>query len=180
VVTRRQKLIAAGLVLAGGLALSWPLRRREPIVSASVAVSAAESFGPVTLQSTNRDQQLLDGSKAPNTATASMDGPPAPVDDPFAVVSTSAAPPAMAALAEPESAEPAERNHVVHPGDSLDRLAKRYLGDEGRALEIFDLNRGVLENPHLLPIGAELRIPTTGMGSAECGMKTSSGQHPIH
>ncbi|HMO86713.1 MAG TPA: LysM peptidoglycan-binding domain-containing protein, partial [Lacipirellulaceae bacterium] len=49
--------------------------------------------------------------------------------------------------------------HVVHNGDTLERLAERYLGDRARALEIFDLNRDVLENPHLLPIGAELRLP---------------------
>jgi nucleoid-associated protein YgaU len=54
---------------------------------------------------------------------------------------------------------PAERIHVVHEGDNLDRLAMRYLGDAGRALEIFDLNRDVLENPHLLPLGVELKIP---------------------
>jgi nucleoid-associated protein YgaU len=171
VVTRRQKLIAAGLVLAGGLALSWPLRRTEPIVSASVAVSAAGSIRPSALKPAHPDQRLPQDSMAPNKAAASTVGPPASVDDPFAVVSTSAALPEMAALAEPESAESEERIHVIHPGDSLDRLAKRYLGDEGRALEIFDLNRGVLENPHLLPIGAELRIPTTGMRNAESGMR---------
>lgn len=55
------------------------------------------------------------------------------------------------------------RKHVVHNGDTLERLAKRYLGNESRALEIFDLNRDVLTNPHLLPIGAELRLP----GAAE-------------
>jgi nucleoid-associated protein YgaU len=54
---------------------------------------------------------------------------------------------------------PQSRVHVVHNGDTLGRLAKRYLGDEGRGLEIFDLNRDLLSNPHLLPIGAELRIP---------------------
>lgn len=49
--------------------------------------------------------------------------------------------------------------HVVQNSDTLEKLAKRYLGDEGRALEIFDLNRDVLDNPYLLPIDAELRIP---------------------
>jgi len=53
----------------------------------------------------------------------------------------------------------AEVRHVVQNSDTLEKLAKRYLGDEGRALEIFDLNRDVLDNPHLLPIEAELRIP---------------------
>jgi len=52
-----------------------------------------------------------------------------------------------------------EVRHVVQNSDTLEKLAKRYLGDEGRALEIFDLNRDVLDNPHLLPIDAQLRIP---------------------
>jgi nucleoid-associated protein YgaU len=56
-------------------------------------------------------------------------------------------------------AAPRQRVHVVHNGDTLERLAERYLGDGARSLEIFDLNRDLLENPHLLPIGAELRIP---------------------
>lgn len=52
-----------------------------------------------------------------------------------------------------------EIRHVVQNSDTLEKIAKRYLGDEGRALEIFDLNRDLLDNPHLLPINAELRIP---------------------
>lgn len=52
-----------------------------------------------------------------------------------------------------------EVRHVVQNSDTLQKLAKRYLGSEDRALEIFDLNRDVLDNPHLLPIDAELRIP---------------------
>ncbi len=58
-----------------------------------------------------------------------------------------------------EEHRPREVRHVVQNSDTLEKLAKRYLGDEGRALEIFDLNRDVLDNPHLLPIDAELRIP---------------------
>jgi nucleoid-associated protein YgaU len=54
---------------------------------------------------------------------------------------------------------PAELVHVVTNGDTLEKLAERYLGDAGRALEIFDLNRDQLSNPHLLPIGVELRVP---------------------
>lgn len=49
--------------------------------------------------------------------------------------------------------------HIVSDGDTLDRLAERYLRDSGRGLEIFDLNRDRLTNPHLLQIGVELRIP---------------------
>lgn len=54
---------------------------------------------------------------------------------------------------------PKEILYVVHNGDTLEKLAKRYLGDASRALEIFDINRDQLTNPHLLPIGAELRVP---------------------
>ena len=54
---------------------------------------------------------------------------------------------------------PAGLVHVVANGDTLDKLATRYLNDSGRALEIFDLNRDQLSNPHLLPIGVELRVP---------------------
>lgn len=60
---------------------------------------------------------------------------------------------------------PREIRHVVQNSDTLEKLAKRYLGDEGRALEIFDLNRDVLDNPHLLPINAELRIPADALAT---------------
>jgi nucleoid-associated protein YgaU len=58
-------------------------------------------------------------------------------------------------------ARPADalRTHVVIDGDSLMRLADRYLDDVDRSSEIYRLNRDVLTNPELLPIGAELRIP---------------------
>ena len=56
---------------------------------------------------------------------------------------------------------PHEILHEVQNSDTLEKLASRYLGDQARALEIFDLNRDKLKNPELLPIGAELRIPVT-------------------
>ena len=58
-----------------------------------------------------------------------------------------------------EAAWPEEVVHVVHHRDTLEKLAERYLGDASRALELFDLNRDQIANPHLLPVGAELRIP---------------------
>lgn len=63
---------------------------------------------------------------------------------------------------------PGESIHEIQDGDTLDKLAKRYLGDSGRALEIFELNRDKLKNPHLpLRIGEELRIPMTGQRSID-------------
>ena len=54
---------------------------------------------------------------------------------------------------------PEPRTHIVVDGDSLERLASRYLSDPQRSREIYELNREVLSAPDLLPIGAELKIP---------------------
>lgn len=51
------------------------------------------------------------------------------------------------------------RTHIVIDGDTLTRLADRYLDDPQRSPEIYRLNRDILTNPELLPIGVELRIP---------------------
>ena len=51
------------------------------------------------------------------------------------------------------------RTHRIVDGDSLDRLAERYLGSADRRLEIYEANRDVLPSPELLPIGVELKIP---------------------
>jgi nucleoid-associated protein YgaU len=51
------------------------------------------------------------------------------------------------------------RTHIIIDGDSLERLANRYLGDPRRGGEIYELNRKLLSSPDLLPIGAELTIP---------------------
>ena len=59
--------------------------------------------------------------------------------------------------AEEEVIEPT--THLIADGDSLEKLAGRYLDDPHRSKEIFELNREVLSNPDLLPIGAELKLP---------------------
>jgi|GEM_PF-6580041 len=54
--------------------------------------------------------------------------------------------------------EPEILMHTVRDGDTLRRLAERYLGDQNRYLEIFDANRQLLKNPEVLPIGSRLSI----------------------
>jgi nucleoid-associated protein YgaU len=164
-VNRSTKLIAAALVLAAGIGLAWPFRRQEkesikppsPVresVSAKIDVAAAPIAPPASVAASFAADTT---SKEP-VAIGSQDAKTAPAEaPPVAVVPIEPTPPEDS-VAEPLG-EPEERIHIVHDGDSLERLAKRYLGDESRALEIFDLNRGTLENPHWLPIGAELRLP---------------------
>ncbi len=65
--------------------------------------------------------------------------------------------PPWSALNQPEPVE--SRTHIVSDGDSLERLASRYLSDPRRGNEIYELNRDVLSSPDMLPIGVELRIP---------------------
>lgn len=51
------------------------------------------------------------------------------------------------------------REHFIEEGDSLPKLASRYLGDPNRENEIFEMNRHILPNSEELPIGQILLIP---------------------
>lgn len=52
--------------------------------------------------------------------------------------------------------------HTVSDGDTLSSLAQNYLGDGGRWAEVFELNRDLLRDPDILPIGARIKIPEAG------------------
>jgi len=67
--------------------------------------------------------------------------------------------------------------HRVVDGDTLSRLATRYLGRSERYLEIFELNRDVLSKPDLLPIGITLRIPPRQEPPSAAG--AAAGQQPM-
>lgn len=49
--------------------------------------------------------------------------------------------------------------HVVADGDDLTGIAARIYGHPGAAAAVWAANRDILQNPDLLPIGAELRLP---------------------
>jgi nucleoid-associated protein YgaU len=66
------------------------------------------------------------------------------------------------------------RTHRVVDGDTLAALAERYLGSAARADEIFQANRDVLQNPGLLPIGAELKLPPRNRESPPPATPSSS------
>jgi nucleoid-associated protein YgaU len=54
---------------------------------------------------------------------------------------------------------PQFREHCLVDGDTLQRLAQRYLGDANRWPEIQVANARLLANPDVLPIGKTIRIP---------------------
>jgi len=51
------------------------------------------------------------------------------------------------------------RPYRLRDGDTLEKIADRLLGSAQRAGEIFELNRGVLSRPDLLPVGVTIMLP---------------------
>ena len=49
--------------------------------------------------------------------------------------------------------------HTVASGDTLSKLAKSYLGDPGRYMDIFKVNTDKLANPDQIKVGQKLNIP---------------------
>ena len=73
-----------------------------------------------------------------------------------------------------------ELRHRVEDGDTLTKLAVRYLGRAEAYREIYELNRAVLADPDLLPIGAVLRIPARGQpGPAVAAPESTTGMVPV-
>jgi len=59
-----------------------------------------------------------------------------------------------------EAEKPKERYHVVVKGDTLHGIAERYYGDGRFWREIYQANRGIINDPALLQVGWKLRIPS--------------------
>ena len=49
--------------------------------------------------------------------------------------------------------------HTVVAGDTLSKIAKAYLGDAGRYMEIFNANTDTLSNPDQIKVGQTLNLP---------------------
>jgi nucleoid-associated protein YgaU len=47
----------------------------------------------------------------------------------------------------------------LRDGDTLEKIADRLLGNAQRAGEIFELNRGLLTRPDVLPVGVTIMLP---------------------
>jgi nucleoid-associated protein YgaU len=49
--------------------------------------------------------------------------------------------------------------HTVAAGETLSKLAKQYLGDASRYMELFNANKGTLTDPNMIKVGQQLTIP---------------------
>jgi nucleoid-associated protein YgaU len=69
--------------------------------------------------------------------------------------------PSAAPANRPDSAVPfiEAKVHTVADGENLSAIAKRYYGNAGRWMEIFNANRDILQNENSLSPGMKLRIP---------------------
>lgn len=114
----------------------------EPLFGSDDA-TRADSWRPSTKAPPLRTEPVARRvEKALDVFGDSLDPPPADAEAPE----------------EPEAAAPT-RIHRVQRGDTLSSLAARYLGSSERFWELFTANRDRLQNPDLLPVGLELRIP---------------------
>jgi LysM repeat protein len=49
--------------------------------------------------------------------------------------------------------------YEVAAGDTLSKIAKRFLGDANRYQDVFNLNTDQLKDPNLIRVGQKLKIP---------------------
>lgn len=49
--------------------------------------------------------------------------------------------------------------YTVKSGDTLSKIAKKYLDNANRYNDIFNINKDILSNPDLIKIGQKLKIP---------------------
>jgi LysM repeat protein len=49
--------------------------------------------------------------------------------------------------------------HKVVSGDTLGKIAKVYLGEAKKYMDVFNANKDQLSNPDLIKVGQELKIP---------------------
>jgi nucleoid-associated protein YgaU len=73
---------------------------------------------------------------------------------------------------EEEKQESTATIHTIEIGDTLPKLAERYLGSREQYEVIYRANADILGDPRLLPIGLRIKIPTRSApaANADCGI----------
>lgn len=62
-------------------------------------------------------------------------------------------------MARPSKPPGKPRPYRLRDGDTLEKIAERFLGSRERAGEIFEANRDALARPDLLPVGVTIVVP---------------------
>ncbi len=155
------------------MGLAWPFRKTGPSVNPSeplareTLATAPPSIDPAKRYTAAKMASVITPTRQPSFDLANhpalANQPVTPIEREPPRPASRPKPTSRPAYATAEGGDDSERReeilHIVRNTDTLEKLAERYLDDAGRAMEIFDLNRSQLSNPHLLPIGAKLKIP---------------------
>ena len=181
IVDRRKKIIIAGIVVAVGVVLALQYRKIEQAKTQPAAGSTWHDAAQASTQPAASDSVT---SQSPRSAGATaFDGgieaapgsSPSPTDSGTSSDSARSAATGDSGLTSTASSvgssanaaagplvdtNAPEQTHQVIDGDTLQNLAQRYLGRADRYLELYAYNRDILKNPEVLPIRAELRIPS--------------------
>ncbi len=167
-----------------GLCAAWPFRRHDRPVNV-----VRERPVPLSLTLRRPDAPLelapqIDVSPAVGLADSrsgyarlESEPPPRAVSPAPTDLSNLAPPPALPVSFQPTTASPdpsdwrpqpmtrvsapkaQPRPYRLRDGDTLEKIADRLLGNAQRAGEIFELNRGLLTRPDLLPVGVTIMLP---------------------
>lgn len=176
------RVFAAALLVAIGLAAAMPFRNRERQRPPTAKATTSDN---VRLVLRNQDIAVQVNPRVEESPAAPLVSPfPAAVNDPgdpaqpqlddvaslpelpaqyrslldpSAMAPTGTRPPAVVNRIAPPP--PSPREHILADGDTLSRLAERYLGDATRSGEILAWNTDAITDPSLLPIGRVIRIP---------------------
>jgi nucleoid-associated protein YgaU len=176
VVQRRNKLIVVAAVLVVGTALALEFRKTgadpatptppAPWHAPSAPESSAGQVAANQSPPPSQNRTALDGHVEPSVDRSTIAAGPSASTAP--ITPGAPQPTVASALASSTHSDlpmvdlnPPERTHKIVDGDTLPNLAQRYLGRADRYQELFERNRDVLKNPEILPIGAELRIPSS-------------------
>jgi nucleoid-associated protein YgaU len=135
----------------------WP--RWDPAVAASASTSALESNASEHQVTAASAAQAVTPTSSQTTFQASFS---ASTEHPMSRLQVVGEP------VSPSGSEDDEpRTHTIIDGDSLDKLAARFLGDPRLGDEIYQLNRDVLKSPELLPIGVDIELPPRPLADAK-------------
>jgi nucleoid-associated protein YgaU len=176
---RASRLSVALGVIFVGLCAAWPFRQTAPArpalspTAAPLALTLRRPDAPLELAPRVEVSPALTRERAEPAQTLAATSI---ASEQALSVANLAPPPAMPISFQPLGGDfhptnwrpepvvgnqpPAKpRPYRLRDGDTLERLAERFLGDVRRAEEIFAANRHLLARPDLLPVGIEIVIP---------------------
>ena len=128
--------------------------------------AAAEAAPPVAAADPNAIPPVVDAPPAgdANTASASNDLPAAP---PAVEAAPEAIAPSVADATPPAASSGDAVQYKVKKGDTLMKVAFENYGDLYRWKEIYEANRGQIQDPNNIPPGTQLSLNGAGMVTVE-------------